>query len=126
MTVPPGAGTTPAVRHSGLVFPYLDPSGGGVRGVGGPRNCDWWFTNEAILLDTAGRYATEADDHDEWMSFVDMLKRYRSRKPINGLIVAISVTYLMEATDEQGASYAKRLRARIDELTERLPTGVPR
>ena len=52
---PPGAGKTTALKHSGLVFPYADPSGGGVRGVGGTRNCDWWFTNEAILLDTAGR-----------------------------------------------------------------------
>ncbi|HSN98701.1 MAG TPA: hypothetical protein VLS89_10470, partial [Candidatus Nanopelagicales bacterium] len=52
---PPGAGKTTALKHSGLVFPYADPrSGGGVRGVGGTRNCDWWFTNEGILLDTAG------------------------------------------------------------------------
>jgi type VI secretion system protein ImpL len=123
---PPGAGKTTALKHSGLVFPALDPrSGGGIRGVGGTRNCDWWFTNEAILLDTAGRYATEADDHDEWISFVDMLKRYRSRKPINGILVAISVTDLMEATDEQIDSYAKRLRARIDEVTARLQMVVP-
>jgi type VI secretion system protein ImpL len=39
-----------------------------VRGVGGTRNCDWWFTNEAILLDTAGRYTTESDDRDEWIA----------------------------------------------------------
>jgi type VI secretion system protein ImpL len=123
---PPGAGKTTALKHSGLVFPALDPrTGGGIRGVGGTRNCDWWFTNEAILLDTAGRYATEGDDHDEWISFVDMLKRYRSRKPINGVIVAVSVTDLMEATDEQIDSYAKRLRARIDEVTNRLRMVVP-
>ena len=123
---PPGAGKTTALKHSGLVFPVLDPrSGGGIRGVGGTRNCDWWFTNEGILLDTAGRYATEADDHDEWVAFVDMLKKYRSRKPINGVIVAISVTDLMEATDEQLDSYAKRLRARIDELTDRLQMVLP-
>src|ERR1019366_5309185 len=68
---PPGAGKTTALKQSGLVFPYLDPrTGGGIRGVGGTRNCDWWFTNEGILLDTAGRYATEADDHDEGISFV--------------------------------------------------------
>src|SRR4051812_1003811 len=56
MVGPPGAGKTTALRHSGLSFPYLDPGGGGVKGVGGTRNCDWWFTNDAILLDTAGRY----------------------------------------------------------------------
>ncbi|HEX3343879.1 MAG TPA: type VI secretion protein IcmF/TssM N-terminal domain-containing protein, partial [Polyangiaceae bacterium] len=74
---------------------------------------------------SAGRYATEADDHDEWMSFIDMLRKYRPQKPINGVIVAISVTDLMEATDEQIDSYAKRLRARIDEVTNRLHMVVP-
>ena len=34
-------------------LPCVDPrSGRGMRGIGGTRNCDWWFTNDAILLDT--------------------------------------------------------------------------
>ena len=83
---PPGAGKSTALRHSGLAFPFLDPERGGVRGVGGTRNCDWWFTNEGILLDTAGRYSTEATDQDEWSAFLGFLKKYRPRKPINGII----------------------------------------
>ncbi|MGH7298003.1 MAG: type VI secretion system membrane subunit TssM, partial [Polyangiaceae bacterium] len=123
---PPGAGKTTALRQSGLAFPFLDPrSGGGVRGIGGTRNCDWWFTNEAILLDTAGRYATEADDYDEWVAFLDTLKRYRPRKPINGVLVAVSVTELMEAREDQIDGIAKRLRARIDEIAARLQMLVP-
>jgi type VI secretion system protein ImpL len=123
---PPGAGKTTALRQSGLAFPFLDPrSGGGVRGVGGTRNCDWWFTNEAILLDTAGRYATEADDYDEWLAFLDTLRKNRPRKPINGLLVAISVTDLMEAREDQIDAIAKRLRARIDEIANRLQMIVP-
>ncbi len=82
-------------------------------------------TNEAILLDTAGRWAVEADDREEWLAFLDMLKKYRSRKPINGVLVAISVTDLMQATEEQIDSYAKRLRARFDEMTTRLQMIVP-
>ncbi|HEX8789700.1 MAG TPA: type VI secretion system membrane subunit TssM [Polyangiaceae bacterium] len=123
---PPGAGKTTALKHSGLVFPFLDPHGkGGVRGIGGTRNCDWWFANEAILLDTAGRYATEADDHEEWIAFLDMLKKYRPRAPVNGVLVAISATDLLEANDEQLDAFAKRLRARIDEVTTRLQMVVP-
>jgi type VI secretion system protein ImpL len=123
---PPGAGKTTALRQSGLAFPFLDPrSGGGVRGIGGTRNCDWWFTNDAILLDTAGRYATEADDYDEWVAFLDTLRKYRSRKPINGVLVAVSVTDLMEAREDQIDAMAKRLRARIDEIATRLQMLVP-
>ena len=80
---PPGAGKTTALKISGLVFPVQGGTGGGVRGVGGTRNCDWWFTNEAILLDTAGRYTTEQDDRDEWISFLQFLQKYRPNRPIN-------------------------------------------
>ena len=68
-----------------------------MRGVGGTRNCDWWLTNEAVILDTAGRYTTEDDDRDEWLAFLDTLTKHRPKRPINGLIVAVSVSELMGA-----------------------------
>ena len=87
-----------------------------MRGVGGTRNCDWWFTNEAILLDTAGRYTTEVDDNDEWVAFLEQLMKYRPEKPLNGVIVAISVAELLDATDEQIQQTAGKVRARIEEM----------
>ncbi|EYF01261.1 type VI secretion system membrane subunit TssM [Chondromyces apiculatus] len=123
---PPGAGKTTALKHSGMVFPYADPrSGGGVRGVGGTRNCDWWFTNEGILLDTAGRYTTEADDHDEWIAFLQMLKKFRSRRPLNGILVAVSITDVIDANEQQLESMAKKLRARVDEVMTQLQMVLP-
>ena len=119
---PPGAGKTTALRHSGLVFPYADSA---VRGVGGTRNCDWWFTNEAILLDTAGRYATESADQGEWLAFLDMLRKYRTNKPLNGLIVAVSITDIIDANEQQLEAMGKKLRARIDEVMTRLKMVLP-
>lgn len=121
---PPGAGKTTAIRHSGLDFPIPDATGA-LRGVGGTRNCDWWFTNEAILLDTAGRFATQEDDHEEWTAFLDMLRRYRAKTPINGVLVAISVADVVGATEEHLEATAKALRARIDEVMTRLQMVVP-
>jgi type VI secretion system protein ImpL len=121
---PPGAGKTTAIRHSGLDFPLAD-SAGALRGLGGTRNCDWWFTNEAILLDTAGRFATHEDDHEEWMAFLDMLRRYRSAAPINGVLVGVSIADIVGATEEQVETLAKALRARIDEVMTRLQMVVP-
>ena len=56
---PPGAGKTTALVNSGLKFPLAaDNATMAVQGVGGTRYCDWWFTEEAVLIDTAGRYTT--------------------------------------------------------------------
>ena len=119
---PPGAGKTTALKHSGLVFPF---DAQGVRGVGGTRNCDWWFTNDAILLDTAGRYAIEHEDRDEWLAFLAMLLRYRPRRPINGVLVAISITDILDASESQIEAMGKKLRSRIDEVMTELKMVVP-
>lgn len=122
---PPGAGKSTALRNSGLHFPYLSPQGGAVRGIGGTRNCDWWLTNEAILLDTAGRYTSEDDDRDEWLAFLDLLKTNRSKKPINGILVAVSVAELAQASEEEVGTLAQRIRERVDEVMERLQIVAP-
>ncbi|HEY6099503.1 MAG TPA: type VI secretion system membrane subunit TssM, partial [Anaeromyxobacter sp.] len=121
---PPGAGKSTALKASGLKFPYLT-SRGGVRGVGGTRNCDWWLTNEAVLLDTAGRYATEDEDHDEWCTFLDTLKRTRPKKPVNGLIVAVSVSDLAEGDEEAAAELGQKMRERVDEVLSHLQMVLP-
>jgi type VI secretion system protein ImpL len=122
---PPGSGKSTALRNSGIKFPYLSSRGGGVKGVGGTRNCEWWLTNEAVILDTAGRYTTEDDDRDEWFSFLDMLKRNRPKKPVNGLIIAVSVGDIIGIDEEETIQLAQRLRERLDEVMERLKMIVP-
>ena len=126
---PPAAGKTTLLQQSGLNFPYMDPtrSRSSVRGVGGTRNCDWWFADEAVIIDTAGRYVlpVEADDTAEWLAFLDLLRKYRGRKPLNGLMVGISVEDLIGASDEQIDNHAHRIRSRIDELIQRLGITFP-
>ncbi len=121
---PPGAGKSTAIRQSGLKFPLLGGQSS-VRGIGGTRNCDWWLTNEAVLLDTAGRYATEDDDRDEWLSFLDILKRSRVKRPLNGLIVAISAAELAAANDSQLDTLSSKIRERVDEVMGRLELVLP-
>ena len=104
---PPGAGKTTALRSSGLPFPHA--KGGRVRGVGGTRNCDWWLTNDAVILDTAGRWATQEDDREEWLAFLDLLHQTRPRKPVNGILVAVSLSDLQGEADET-AALSKALR----------------
>jgi type VI secretion system protein ImpL len=122
MIGPSASGKTTAIRNSGIKLPL--GKSGKVRGVGGTRNCDWWMTNDAILLDTAGRWSTEGDDREEWLAFLDLLKRTRPKKPINGILIAIGATDLTGDVDEIG-ELARTLRERIDEVTGRLDMVVP-
>ncbi len=123
---PPGAGKTTALRHSGLSFPVSGAeAAGGIKGIGGTRNCEWWFTNDGILIDTAGRYAHGDEDHEEWLAFLDTLRKHRPQMPINGVLVAVAVPSILESGEEDVAALARRLRARIDEVMTRLKMVLP-
>ncbi|MET0356026.1 MAG: type VI secretion system membrane subunit TssM, partial [Cellvibrio sp.] len=127
---PPGSGKTTALVNSGLDFPMAEQFGrGALQGVGGTRNCDWWFTNEAVLIDTAGRYTTQDShrvvDSSAWEGFLDLLKRNRRRRPINGVIVAISLQDLLLSSEEERAMHAKTIRTRLDELMNKLEIRFP-
>lgn len=127
---PPGSGKTTALVNSGLEFPLADQMGmGSIRGIGGTRNCDWWFTNEAVLLDTAGRYTTQDShkvaDSKAWNGFLQLLLKHRKRRPINGAIIAVSIQDLMTQTEDERTYHARIIRARIDELVEQLGINFP-
>jgi len=126
----PGSGKTTTLLHSGLRFPLADSMGAGaIGGVGGTRQCDWWFTDDAVLLDTAGRYTTQDSDHEAdqggWHAFLGLLKKHRPRRPINGIIVALSVADLLQQGPAARQAQAQAIRARIKELHERLGSSFP-
>ncbi|KPC50382.1 type VI secretion system membrane subunit TssM [Amantichitinum ursilacus] len=119
----PAAGKSTAILQSGLTFPFSDKSG--VQGVGGTRNCDWFFSTEGVLLDTAGRYATQSEDRVEWLSFLKLLKRHRAKAPVNGILVAISLPELAQYKSEGFAIYARQIRERIHEIEDTFGLQVP-
>ncbi len=126
----PGSGKTTALVNSGLQFPLAQHFGQeAIRGVGGTRNCDWWFTDQAILLDTAGRYTTQESNREvdsaAWNGFLQLLKRFRPRRPINGVILTVSVADLLQQTAVQTEILVNSLRQRIQELYTELNIRFP-
>ncbi len=123
---PPGAGKTTALLNSGLRFPFAEQA---LKGVGGTRNLDFWFADEAVLVDTAGRYTSQdsnqAADSKAWGSFLGLLKKHRPLQPINGVIVAIGLDELIKA-DQQGLDHhAATVRRRLTEIRDQLEMSVP-
>ncbi len=126
----PGSGKTTALVNSGLSFPLAEKFGpGAIRGVGGTRNCDWWFTDEAVLIDTAGRYTTQdshqSEDKSAWDGFLGLLKKARPRRPLNGVFLTVSVGDLLSQGLEARSALAASIRARLLELDQRLTTRLP-
>ncbi len=126
----PGSGKTTALVNAGLTFPLAEQFGkAAIRGIGGTRNCDWWFTNEAVLIDTAGRYTTqesnEAVDRAEWQGFLALLKKFRPRQPLNGVLLTVSVADLLQMTAQEREVHASTLKARLNELREGLGVQFP-
>ena len=123
---PPGTGKTTALKQSGLHFP-IDLQDD-LKGIGGTRNCDWFFTEDAILIDTAGRFTQQKSDPDadaaEWGGFLDLLKKHRGRRSLNGVILTISVEELLG--DEAALKeHGRDIRKRLTELSDRLEIQLP-
>jgi type VI secretion system protein ImpL len=127
---PPGSGKTTALINTGLKFPLSrGATPAAVGGIGGTRYCDWWFTEDAVLIDTAGRYTTQDSDaqldQQSWLAFLALLKKNRPRQPINGVIVAISLQDLMTLSSAELAAHSNAIRKRLIELHERLKVDFP-
>jgi len=128
----PGSGKTTALLNAGLQFLLGDgPQGAGaeLRGVGGTRNCDWWFTREAVLIDTAGRYTLQESDAQAdaqaWDSFLALLRKSRPRQPINGVLLTVNVQDLLQQGAPERAQHAAKLRERLHELQAKLGVRAP-
>ena len=126
----PGSGKTTALHNCGLKFPLAEAVGDhAVKGVGGTRNCDWWFTDRAVLVDTAGRFTTQDSDRENdratWSGFLGMLKKSRPRQPVNGVLVTVSVADLLTRGPAERAQHAATVRQRVQELHQDLGIRFP-
>ena len=126
----PGSGKTTALINSGLRFPLADKFGkDAIKGVGGTRNCDWWFTDEAVLLDTAGRYTTQSSnqtvDSSAWQGFLKLIRKFRPRQPLNGAIITLSVSDLLTQSAAEREEYGRAVHQRIQELYGELGCRFP-
>lgn len=126
----PGSGKTTALKCSGLNFPLQSKLGSDpVQGAGGTRYCDWWFTDEAVFIDTAGRYTTQDNPSEQagraWLGFLGMLKRSRPKRPLNGVLVTVSILDLLKKTPTQLGMQATAIKRRIQELNSHLGMELP-
>jgi hypothetical protein len=122
----PGGGKTEAIRHSQVGFPHglQDP----MQGAGGTVNMNWWFTNHAIILDTAGRLMFEEvapGSTNEWNEFLSLLRQNRPNCPINGMILVIPADTLIKDSTEAIERKAGKIAQQLDVIQRTLEVRFP-
>lgn len=126
---PSASGKSSLLRSSDLNFPYdLDGSKDyQKKGFNGTLDCDWWFSENAIFLDTAGRYTSFRDENDQqqWFSLLSILKKYRRKAPLNGVLMTLSLPALLLSEAEDRQQMLSNINNRIREVYLQLGYLIP-
>lgn len=121
----PQSGKSVLLQNSDLYFPFGQER---LSGVGGTRGCDWWFTDEAVILDIAGRLFTHEGgvaDKLEWESFLDLLNNFRPMCPANGVLLVVPCDALLADTPEVCSDKANKIQSALLTLTQKLQAQLP-
>jgi len=131
-----GSGKSFALRKSGL-----DWGGGDTntkQGVGGTRTMDWWISDEAVFLDTAGRYvdaliedgSDESDDQiearlNQLKEFLRLIKKHKPHIPINGLVLVVSAVDLKTKSPDDLKEDSRKIIRTLKKVQESLDLRIP-
>ncbi|MCH8530628.1 MAG: hypothetical protein LAT65_07245 [Saccharospirillum sp.] len=122
----PTTGKSTSLRSAQLLKPGIENIS--LHEDGSTLNLEWWLYEEAILIDTAGRYAVpEQQDRDrkEWDKLLSLLANHKQKEPLNGLVVAVSAERLLNCDEETILEEGRQVRTSINNLMDRLEIRVP-
>lgn len=122
----PASGKTEAIRRCKIPFPpgLTDE----LQGTGGTVNMDWWFTNDAVILDTAGKMLFQEAGQgtsEEWVRFLKLVREARPHCPINGMLLVIPADSLISDSPEQLDQNAKTIAAQLNLIQRTLGVRFP-
>ena len=120
------AGKTSLILSSGQAFPRPEQLNCIGKKAPPTKNCDCWFANDALFIDTAGKYISQPQEsNSEWGGILKAIKKYRPVKSINGVIITISAADIMGRNKAEIFDLSAKIRARIDEARNVLGVHFP-
>lgn len=125
---PQGCGKTSLLDFSGVEFPLNKIERKLTRDTLGTQHCDWYFADHGVLIDTAGRYLSQLNvdvDGSAWNTLLDLLRKRRRNRPLNGVLVTIPVEILQGDSEQQLELLARQVRARLQDVHQKLHVDVP-
>ncbi|MNJ16432.1 hypothetical protein D3C77_106930 [compost metagenome] len=106
---------------------------------------DWWIGNDAVIIDPPGELVAQAATEGNaqsakaktrpllppgtqarlWSHLLEWLARNRSRRALNGIVLVIDLSALLQSSPTQRIELAHVLRARLYELSSQLGSRLP-
>jgi hypothetical protein len=125
----PGSGKSFLVRKAGKTGNWFPPGlQDELQGTGGTINMHWWFTNYAVVVDTAGKMLMQEvkpGENSEWREFLKLLKLARPNCPVNGLLLVIPADTLIKDRPEQIEKKAGTIARQLDMIQRTLDVRFP-
>ncbi|MDF1880499.1 type VI secretion system membrane subunit TssM [Sulfurimonas sp. MAG313] len=122
-------GKTSMLENSGLDFPLnINYEKRSVTEAGATKSFQWYFAEHAIFIDMPGNYISSTRSEEDlalWETFLRLFSKKRWKRPINGIMLTISVDTLMEKNEKELEQYAKDLRDRFDEIAHAFNSNIP-
>ena len=120
MMGPGGSGKTIALENAHLPSPVLDDEYSPRTGL------NWKIYNQSMVIDTPGKFfESQGSDTQGWRTLIKMLKWYRSREPLNGVIMVLDAHSLLTFDKNQLVKLGRECRARLEELSNSLRLDLP-
>ncbi|MBK9765621.1 MAG: hypothetical protein IPP63_00615 [Chloracidobacterium sp.] len=105
---PPRSGKTSLIVGSDLDFQTLPSQRQSEQKfVRATTSVTWRVTSEAVFIDTSGRYQTEGSDSDEWSALLELIRKNRPNRPIDGYIITADVDRVIKGDDRENDELAK-------------------
>ena len=117
------SGKTSLLTRSSLAATMA--GGSNLSAVSGTQHCDWYFSREAVMVDTAGRYLVEDRPASEFADFLKTLRKQRRKPAINGLVLVVSLPELLEQSRQEAHALAEQLVSRVVEYRRCLGINPP-
>jgi type VI secretion system protein ImpL len=118
---PAGSGKSSLMNNSQISYiPKTRVAQESLDDIANNGGCDWWLTQDAVLLDGPKDYLTSAPDNT-WQNL--FTRKWRGKNALSGVIVTLPLSDLIEPSTR--GRLIGHLKNRITELKEKFGADLP-
>lgn len=134
---PTGTGKTTLLANANVHFILAKKFNQSIlKAISPSSSCDWWVTREMVLVDVPGTYMNSKpkkaaysnpealSDSMLWNTFINLVKKFRGKRALNGVMIALSLSDLM-GQSKTGANTINDLKQRIADLRAHFGNHLP-